>query len=1142
MLHKHLVKFILPALCVLAFGPGGSLLAQSTGTGVISGTVSDKTGALIPGAQVTITHLATGLARGATTNEKGFYTFVALPVGQHEVKAQMTGFKTFLQKGVILEADAKVTVDIVLEVGETSESVTITDSPPAIQSDSGEVSTLVSGVQVSELAMNGRNFSQFLTLGPGVTSSQTGRQMGVGQEGNPLMSIHGGRVNNTKFTYDGTLAMDTGGNRGLNLFPPMEAIQEVRIMKSNYSADSGSYGYGLVNLVTKSGGKDFHGSFYEYLRNDLFDARNFFASNVSPLKLNNFGYTIGGPFFIPGKYNQERNKTFFFWSQSWNLRRGPQLVSFTAPATGVFTGQTPSAAMRRGDFSELLPTRINDPLTRQPFLNNQIPLARIDPNAVLLLNTFYPLPNRAGTPNFTSTPSSATNWREELVRVDHHFSERISLMLRYAQDKWEQNQAIIRPAPQAFPTIGGFFSKPGNNFTGKLTTIFSQKTINEATIGFSRNRITTVPAESGRRPAGLTIQEVFPFNRNNVIPTIALAQGFGAIGVGNQLNNVNLLYTIKDDFSHLVSNHSLKFGAEIIRFQKFSLTSPDLQGNYSFNGGVTGHSVADFLLGEAFSYTELENLEKIYLFARNWEMYAQDDWKLKPNFTLNLGVRYHILAGAPQATEKFNRLSTFVPQLYDPAKAPRVIAASGQLVPGSGDPLNGIITPDNKRGLDLPRSLVKTHYDTIAPRLGFAWSPDQKTALRGGYGIFYFWGNNVHEGLTANPPYTRSVNIFNTKLSNPAAGQGSNFPPNVTSFDTEYLIPTIQHWSLNVQRQIARDTVLSVAYVGTRGVHLEQVVNINQPAPNLDVAQRRININAVRPFLGYGNLPYAERSASSNYHGLQAQLLRRINRGLMFQAAYTYSKAMEWGLGQDVTTQRNEKALTDLDRTHVFVFNFVYQLPFFQKQQGVAGKLLGGWQLSGVTTLQSGLPFTVTAPGDRAGTGSGGQRPDLVGKLVRTKELTRWFDTSVFAQAPLGRFGTAGRNIIRGPGINDWSTSLFKNTRLSWFNKEGARLQFGVEVFNLFNHAQFEAVGGAFGGPTFGRVLSARSAHLAVPVEAELLTLTVCSYEKQNYRRNSLSRIAVARAESGAEQTRIRPAGAVQSQTDGDVRRCAPRR
>lgn len=437
-------------------------------------------------------------------------------------------------------------------------------------------------------------------------------------------------------------------------------------------------------------------------------------------------------------------------------------------------------------------------------------------------------------------------------------------------------------------------------------------------------------------------------------------------------------------------------------------------------------------------------------------------------------MRYHILAGAPQSTEKFNRISTFVPGLYDPAKAPTVIAASGQLIPGSGDPLNGIITPDNKRGLDLPRRLVKTHYDTIAPRLGFAWSPDQKTAVRGGYGIFYFWGNNNHEGLTANPPFTRSVNIFNTKLSNPAAGQGSSFPPNVLSFDPEYLIPTVQHWSLNIQRQIARETVLSVAYVGTRGTHLEQTVNINQPAPNPDVAQRRVNINAVRPFLGYGNLNYAERSASSNYHGLEAQLLRRINRGLMFQASYTFAKAMQWEVGQDGPRERNEKSLTDLDRTHVFVFNFVYQLPFFQKQQGVAGKLLGGWQLSGVTTFQSGLPFTVTAPGDRAGTGSGGQRPDLVGKLARAKQLDQWFDTSVFAQAPLGRFGTAGRNIIRGPGINDWSMSLFKNTRLPWFTAEGSRLQFGVEVFNLFNHAQFEAVGGAFGGPTFGRVLSAR--------------------------------------------------------------------
>lgn len=1053
-----------------------SLLAQSTGTGTISGTVSDKTGAIIPGVEITATHIATSASRNAITNETGYYSIPALPVGRYEVKAQLQGFKTFLQSGVILDAEEKVTLNIVLEIGQLGESVTVTGTPPPIQTESGDISTLVSGIQVSELALNGRNFSQLVALGPGVVSRQTGRQMGVGQEGNPLLSIHGGRINNNKFTYDGTLAMDTGGNRGLNLFPPMEAIQEMKIMKSNYGADSGSYGYGLINVVTKAGGKEFHGDLYEYLRNNALDARNFFAPTASPLKLNNFGYTLGGPIYIPGRYNQEKTKTFFFWSQSWNLRRGPQLVSFTDPPTSTFTALTPSAAMRRGGFREILPSRILDPRTRQPFQDNLVPPDRIDPNASLLLDMYYPLPNRSGVPNFVATPSSATNWREELVRIDHHFSDNVSLMGRYVQDKWEQNQAVIKPAPQVFPTIGGFFGKPGKSFTAKLTTILSQRSVNEFTFGFSMNRITRIPFAVARRPSALTVPEIFPPNLNNVIPTINLSQGFGAIGVGDQLNNVNPLYTYKDDFSHLIKNHNVKLGLEVIRLQKFTLTAPDLQGNFTFNGGATGHAVADFLLGEAFSYTEVEQREKVYLFAHNWEFYLQDDWKVRPNFTLNMGLRYYILVGAPQAVEKFNRISTFVPSLYDPSRAPAVDSLSGELIAGTGDPLNGIITPDDRKGLDLPRSLVKTHFETLGPRIGFAWSPfaNQKTALRGGYGLFYFWGNNNHEGLSANPPFSRSVNIFNTQLSNPAVGRGANFPANVGSFDTNYLIPTVHHWSLSLQQQIARETVLSLAYVGTRGTHLEQTININQPRPNLAVVQRRISVNAVRPFLGYGNINFSERSASSNYHGLEVHLLRRLNQGLMFEVAYTYSKALERMVGQDVLVDKNEKSLTDLDRTHVLVINYVYQLPFFKERERVLSRLLGGWQLSGITTFQSGLPFTVTQPGDRAGVGGGTQRPDLVGTPNRTNQIDRFFDTSAFAQNPLGRFGTAGRNIIRGPGINDWSINLFKNSKIPWLTSEGANLQFGAELFNLFNHPQFESVGGVFGSASFGRVLSAR--------------------------------------------------------------------
>lgn len=1070
MTRKHLTVALFIGLLVPVLSPG-TLFGQSTGTGEISGTVVDESGAVVPGVAVIATHEETGLSRRTVSNASGAYVIPALPVGQYKIEAQITGFRTFLQKGVIVETDAKIALNIVLQPGSVRQEITVVGTPPPLQTQSGEVSTLVSGEQVKDLALDGRNFTQLLTLGAGVTSSQEGRRMGVGQEGNPLMSINGGRINSTKFTYDGTLAMDTGGNRGLNLFPAMEAIQEIRIKKSNYSADSGSYGFGEVNVVTKSGGKNFHGDLYEYLGNDALDARNFFDNEVSPFKQNNFGYTIGGPFFIPGKFNDAKNKTFFFWSQSWNRRRGPQLVSFTSPPTGVFTATTPSAAMRSGDFREILPQTIKDPNTGQPFMNNMIQPQGIDPNAALLLATYYPLPNRAGVPNYVASPNAATNWREEMFRIDQYLSEKNTLMVRYAHDSWEQHQAVLKPSPSVFPTVDGIFRKPGQNLVTKLTTIFNPTTLNEFTVGFSMNKITQLPGPLAVRPTGLTIQKVFPANPLNVIPDINLAQGFGNIGVGGLTNNANPVFTFRDDLSHQINKHSLKMGFEFLRIDKFGKNFGNLQGSFNFNAGATGNAVADFLLGKAFNYTEQAPFPHEYLFANDYEMYFQDDWRVRPDLTLNLGLRWNIMAAAPNGYEKFDQISEFVPGLYDPSKAPTVIRSSGQLVPGTGDPLNGIITPTNQKGLSLPESLSQTRYVMPGPRFGFAWSPrgNSKTVLRGGYGIFYHWDNNNHENLSQNPPFAQSVNISNTSLSNPASVPGSLFPPNLAAFDFQNLYPMVQQWSLGVQRELPAQTVLSVAYVGNHAVHLDQTININQPWPGSVTGGA--NVNALRPFPGYGNINYDERSASAHYNALQVGLKRRFQGGWLVEAAYTYSKALTRGAGQDIL-QKSEQGLSDMDRSHAFTINYVYQLPFFKEQQSGIGKVLGGWEFSGITTFQSGFPFMVTIPGDRAQVGSGTQRPDLVGKITYPKQLDQWFDTSVFVPGPMGRFGNEGSNVVRGPGINNWSMNFYKNTPVH-FKDRTVATQFGAEFFNVFNHPSFAGVGASFGSSTFGHVTAA---------------------------------------------------------------------
>ncbi|MGH9661968.1 MAG: carboxypeptidase regulatory-like domain-containing protein, partial [Bryobacteraceae bacterium] len=608
------------------------LLAQEANQGTITGFVYDPSQFAVPNAEITVTRPDTGQVRVVRSTGEGVYTVVALQPGVYNVRASAAGFKSVVQNGIILNVGASVRVNFHLEVGGVAETVTVEGVAPVLKTETGEVSTIVTGTQVTEIPINGRNFTQFLALGTGVVSQQTGRQMGLGQEGNPLMAVHGGRISMNKYTYDGTLAMDTGGNRGLDLFPPMEAIGEVKVQKSNYGADAGGFGHGIVNIVTRSGTQRFHGDVYEYFRNDKLDARNFFSNQRQGIRLNNFGYTLGGPFTIPGKYNTSRTKDFFFWSHSFARRVGPQINSFTTPPIGVFTALVPTEAQRRGDFTGL--AAIRNPGTAQPFPGNVIPLSQLDPNAQVLMAAFYPLPNRAGAQNFVHNTRSFTTYREELLRWDHNFSERWMWTVRHAQDAWYQVQDIKKPGPSVLPTFPNRIGKPGKNMTTKLTTVVSPTAVNLFTFGYSYNEISNVP-RGGQKPAGLRIPEAFAPNQHGMIPDITFAQGYAGLGVGGVLNNDNPIFTWKDDLSINRGRHNLKFGAEMIWHIKGQINNGDEQGTFNFNGGVTGNAFADFLIGRAFTYTEIERDAGIEV--RQWdnEFYFQDDIKVTSKLTVN---------------------------------------------------------------------------------------------------------------------------------------------------------------------------------------------------------------------------------------------------------------------------------------------------------------------------------------------------------------------------------------------------------------------------------------------------------------------------------------------------------------------------
>ncbi len=1056
--------------CILIFLFTGAfasrLAAQSMGTGTITGVVSDPSGATVADASITALHLSTRRSQSTTADGHGSYTFTNMPIGSYTITVEKEGFKKFVQENVHLNADTTAAVNVSLQLGAAQETVTISAAPPALQTDNGEVGNLVSGAQVSELSLNGRNFSQFVTLSPGVASNQTGRRLGVGQEGNPLISINGGRVNDTKFTYDGILAMDTGGNRGLDLFPAMDAVAEVQVKTSNYSASEGSYGYGLVNLITKSGGSQFHGDVYEVLGNTDLDARNFFDIQRAPFHQNMFGFTLGGPVYIPRHYNSAKNKTFFFVSEAWNLRQGPQLVNYTSPPQSTFTATTLTAAQRQGVFT----SSIKDPLTGLLFPHNTIPAGRINPNATALLNLFYPLPNRPGSPNYVVSPDSASRWREDLARVDQQLTQNLLLTVRYAHDNWYENEAIFAPSNASFPTQPGFLGKPGYNAIIRLTWTLNPTTTNVFTDGFSRNQIITYPTGSAASRTGINIPEVLPGNLFNAPPDVTIA-GYSNIGIGAPNPNFNNLFEWKDDFTHVAGNHTLQAGVDIMRMQKFDYGNVNTQGAFTFNGNSTGNAAADFLLGNAYSYTESSLNPNGYFFANSYEMYLQDDWKVTPHLTLNLGLRWTMFKAAPIGYEKYNNISGFSTQLYQAAQAP-VVLANGSLEPGTGNALNGIFTPTNLQGLDLPRSLLKNRYDMPGPRLGFAWSPfgSSTTVIRGGYGIFYHWDNNNAENYRNNPPFTSSASIYNTSLSNPGGGTQRVFPPNLQAFDAQNYYPAVQQWSFGVQRQLPGQMVLSATYVGNHAVHLDQQPNLNQPQPNLAVAQGLVNVNTVRPYLGYGTITYDERNASAEYHALQATLNRRFNNGLMFQVSYAWSKSIVWGFGQNPFVQPDEEGLNSYDQPQNLTFSFVYDLPFFKHGNRFIGKVLGGWETSGNATFASGFPFTVAVSGDRAGVGGGTQRPNVVGPLNITGNVYGYFNTAAFALEPLGAFGNEGSNIVRGPGISDDVTfNLYRNFAI----REWASLRIGGEFFNIFNHANFSAVGSTYGTPTFGDVTAA---------------------------------------------------------------------
>jgi hypothetical protein len=1056
--------------------------ARAQRQGTISGLVTDKSGAPVPNAQIKLTNEATGLSRNFVSNQSGNYDMPAVVIGKYTVEVSAPGFADYKQTGINVNVDDRLRVDAQLELRSVQETVVVQADTVHIQAEDATVGQVVNSQQVEALSVNGRNFTSLAALVPGASSTQPALNTPVGVTSNTGISFNGMRQSNNVWRMDGQEDYDRGCGGCVVVLPSVEAINEFKVETSNTSVDTGFGNAGQINVTTKSGSRNFHGTAWEYLRNEDLDAKNFFTNlngqPKPPLRFNVFGYNLSGPVFIPKLYPRSKSRTFFFFNEEWRKLR--QASIFNTPA--------PTAAERTGDFSAF-PT-IYDPLNHQPFAGNKIPSGRIDPNAAILAapNFIFPLPTNGN--NYAQSFSVPTNLREEIVRVDHSFTDREQVFFRFIDETNNQNFTNNLWSSSSYPTTTTLLVNKPRMYYGGLTSAISPSAVNEASVGYTKQPLDLSLNGNYQRPADLHIPELFPENRANRLPNIAL--------VGPTLNTqfdlaswpwTNALETwvFEDKFTWTRSNHTMTFGAIYMNFDKQQDLFGNTQGAFRFDGSATagpgskGNEFADLLLGNAFQYSELQAQYSPNYISRSIGIYAHDTWKVSPRLTLTLGLRWD---GFPHAYEEKDRVSSFYLNLYNPSQAPQ-IDASGHIVPNTGNLTNGLGLA-GKNG--IPRGLVQNHWNLFEPRIGIAWRPKgEDTVFRIGYGIYYerVQGNDIYN-VAPNPPFSSTVTIFNTLLSNPAGTSGATLlPAALQVYDPPYPTAQVQQYNAGVQRRVGRGVVATASFVGTKGTHLSDSRNINQPFP-AQAAQvlAGVNVNRVRPYPGYAQINQYFNGGNSNYNSLQASIRTDQYHGLTLQGSYTYSHAIDDVSGdvpggtahQDAYRAFLERGNSNYDRTQMFILSYVYDIPA-PWQNGFARALLGNWQLSGISSFQTGTPLNITMSGDNAGIGVSGNpyRPDLVGDWAGDGTRQNFFNKNAFVQPARGNFGNAGRNVVRGAGLNNTDASLFRKFP-GILKSETSGLDFRAEFYNIFNHTQFSSYGTTFGVGNFGQATGARDA------------------------------------------------------------------
>ncbi len=1130
-------------------------------TGQISGALNDPNGGAVPGAKVEVINQETAQVRAAISDNEGNFVVTQLLPGTYSIVVTASGFKRFEKRNIVLTATERIDVHkITLEIGDLSQTVTVTAEQAFVKTESAERAGLIDEQQIQNIALKGRDYMGLVRLLPGVVD--TANREAPGWNNLVGVTVNGSRGGTLNLTLDGVSSLDTGSQLGPYLAPGLDAIGEVKVLLTNYQAEYGRSSGGTINVVIKNGERDFHGGGFYFKRHEQFNANEFFNNlrhqPKQRYRFNYWGGNIGGPVIIPGaNFNKGRDKLFFFFSQEYLPRRYPT-------AQGRLT--YPTALERQGDFSKSFDTSgklivIRDPVTGQQFRDpsratpdnplglNIIPLNRIDPNGQKLLNIF-PLPNfNDPTNNFNNVFQSSVDQprREEILRVDWNISQKTTFYARgiesYEAFKGDFNFVLASPIWPQFPIKYQIKSK---GLVSTLIHTFNPTLTNELTFGVNRALQTVDPLNQAgidrndRSKLGLTLPQFNPaINPLNLVPNAT----FGGIAGAPQLNieqrfpffGTNNIWNYSDNLSKVWGPHNLKAGFYLEYTTRNAARASAFNGTFNFDRNAnnpldTNHPFANALIGVVNSYTESNAKLNGHARYKNIEWFLQDNWKATRRLTLDYGARFYYIQPTLSAGDN---LAFFDPKLYDASKQPPLLepylcaaadVAANPAVCGASagrrvarDPVSGNLFAAVKIGTFstaagapfqgmrvVKENALNSPGVEIGPRVGFAYDifGDGKTAVRGGFGVFYdrFNDDQVLQ-LVELPPNVITATANFTTIKDLLTTPLSVSPANVFGIQRDYDSPSVYNFSLGVQRDVGFNTVLDVAYVGSLARHLLQRRSINAVA----YGQRFLNIdpttgntplpdNFLRPYKGYGDINYIEFASNSNYHALQVQANRRFSSSLSFGLSYTWSKAMDMVDGNNnninpfIDPRVRNYGKAGFDRTHNLTVNYVYRLPGLSKywNNGFARQALDGWELSGITSFISGAPsgvgYALTSPRDLTGASGGGvdSRVVLIANPVLPSDQRNSVCAHAFAatnaQAQTtavgchlnvnsvlpptapgdnGR-GNAAKDLFRLPGTNNWDISLFKNFNLLPEGK--LRLQYRLEMYNAFNHTQFNGV------------------------------------------------------------------------------------